>query len=736
MFETHLTVLFHCLILAFISAARKEKYIVCPPKVGCIRGTTMSGYQKGPFEAFMGIPYAEPPVGALRFRNPIIKARWFNTYDATQFKPDCIQKNRLVPHPTIFGDEDCLYLNIYRPKVRLRRLPVMIYIHGGGFFSGSAGPLITGPEYIMDTESVILVTMSYRLGALGFMSTGDYNMPGNFGLKDQNLVFKWVRRNIESFDGDNKKVTIFGQSAGAVATHMHLINPYSKNLFHRVISMSGTANAPFAITKNPLEQARETAKLCVIQNADTLSTAKLAEALRNVNIVTLINAGDGLKHWDVDPSSVYRPVVEPPSIDAIIPADPEKMMKSIYFQKRPWLLGTVPQEGAVRAINIIENPILRQKFNERFQYLYQELLEWPNRFTPRQAKDKTEIIVDEYLDDYFLMFTAHLIVLYLCLYFAFISAAGNESLIVCPPKVGCLRGTTMNGYQKGPFEAFMGIPYAEPPLGALRFQSPKIKARWFNTYDATKFKSDCIQKNYLSPNPMLFGNENCLYLNIYRPKVRLGLLPVMIYIQGWGFFSGSANPKVIGPEYIMDTQSVILVTMSYRLGALGFMSTGDYNMPGNFGLKDQSLVFKWVRHNIESFDGDNKKVTIFGHDAGAVATHMHLINPYSKNLFHRVISMSGTANVPFAITKDPLAQARKTANLCEIPNADTLSTAKLTEALRNVNAKTLIDAGGQLPSIYRPVVEPPSIDAIIPAAPEILMKSIYFQKRPWLLGTV
>uniref|UniRef100_B4MQE9 GK21858 n=1 Tax=Drosophila willistoni TaxID=7260 RepID=B4MQE9_DROWI len=401
MFETHLTVLFHCLILAFISAARKEKYIVCPPKVGCIRGTTMSGYQKGPFEAFMGIPYAEPPVGALRFRNPIIKARWFNTYDATQFKPDCIQKNRLVPHPTIFGDEDCLYLNIYRPKVRLRRLPVMIYIHGGGFFSGSAGPLITGPEYIMDTESVILVTMSYRLGALGFMSTGDYNMPGNFGLKDQNLVFKWVRRNIESFDGDNKKVTIFGQSAGAVATHMHLINPYSKNLFHRVISMSGTANAPFAITKNPLEQARETAKLCVIQNADTLSTAKLAEALRNVNIVTLINAGDGLKHWDVDPSSVYRPVVEPPSIDAIIPADPEKMMKSIYFQKRPWLLGTVPQEGAVRAINIIENPILRQKFNERFQYLYQELLEWPNRFTPRQAKDKTEIIVDEYLDDYF-----------------------------------------------------------------------------------------------------------------------------------------------------------------------------------------------------------------------------------------------------------------------------------------------------------------------------------------------
>ncbi|XP_068144433.1 esterase-5B-like, partial [Drosophila tropicalis] len=889
MSKTHLTALFLYIYFSFIAATDDRDLIVCPPTVGCIRGTTMDGYQKGPFEAFMGIPYAEPPIGALRFQSPKIKARWFNTYDATKFKSDCIQKNYLSHNPTVFGNENCLYLNIYRPKVRLRLLPVMIYIQGWGFFSGSAHPKVTGPEYIMDTESVILVTMSYRLGALGFMSTGDYNMPGNFGLKDQSLVFKWVRRNIVTFDGDNAKVTIFGQSAGAVATHMHLINPYSKNLFHRVISMSGTANVPFAITTNPLELARETAKLCAIPNADTLSTAKLTEALRNVNATTLINAGDGLKHWDGQPLAYYRPVVEPPSLDAIIPAAPEKLMKSIYFQKRPWLLGTVPQEGAALATKILENPTSRQRFNLRFDFLLEELIEWPNRFTKRQAKDKTEIVVEEYFDGIFclekrtkagfidtisdrdfkhplyeaifeylqipggkyphymysfnykgpysyakyftrgnvtgkygvvhcddliylfrspylfpdfhkdsveakviqkfvkyfvdfatfgylvdvppigfcgtnvldsrphgicdyhefvnndkindgfevVMFRTHLTVLSLCLHLAFsVSATEDEKLIVCPPKVGCLKGTTMNGYQKGPFEAFLGIPYAEPPIGALRFQSPKIKARWFNTYDATKFKSDCIQKNYFSPNPTVFGNENCLYLNIYRPKVRVGLLPVMIYIQGWGFFSGSANPKVTGPEYIMDSQSVILVTMCYRLGALGFMSTGDDNMPGNFGLKDQSLVFKWVRRNIVSFDGNNKKVTIFGHGAGAVATHMHLINPYSKNLFHRVISMSGTANVPFAITTNPLEQARETAKLCAIPNADTLSTAKLTEALRNVNAKTLINAGSQLPVIYRPVVEPPSIDAIIPAAPEKLMKSIYFQKRPWLLGTV
>ncbi|EDW74339.2 uncharacterized protein Dwil_GK21859 [Drosophila willistoni] len=396
MSKAHWTVLYLCLYLAFISAAEDEDLIVCPPKVGCLRGTTMNGYQKGPFEAFMGIPYAEPPVGTLRFQSPKIKARWFNTYDATKFKSDCIQKNYLVPNSKVIGSENCLYLNIYRPKVRLGRLPVMIYIHGGGFFSGSANPKDTGPEYIMDTQSVILVTMSYRLGALGFLSTGDSNMPGNFGLKDQNLVFLWVRHNINSFDGDNKKITIFGHSTGAAATHMHLINPYSKNLFHRVISMSGTANAPFAITKNPLEQARETAKLCAIPNADTLSTDELTEALRNVNAKTLINAGG-------HPLTLYRPVVEPPSIDAIIPADPEILMKSVYFQKRPWLLGTVPQEGAVRAINIIENPKLREKFNLRFKFYLDKLLEWPNRITRRQARDKTEIVISQYFDGIYLI---------------------------------------------------------------------------------------------------------------------------------------------------------------------------------------------------------------------------------------------------------------------------------------------------------------------------------------------
>ncbi|XP_068151132.1 juvenile hormone esterase-like isoform X3 [Drosophila tropicalis] len=222
-------------------------------------------------------------------------------------------------------------------------------------------------------------------------------MPGNFGLKDQQLVFKWIQNHIEVFDGDKTRVTIFGQSAGGVATHLHLLNPNSAYLFHNVISMSGTANVPFAITKNPLEQARKTAELCEIENANRLSTAELANALRNVDVLRLINAGDGLKYWDVDPLTNYRPVVERETPDSIVPADPEEMMKGTKYQARPWLIGTVPEEGAVRVVNIIENSTLLNQFNARTEFLLQELMEWPDKYSRHQKEHRTAVVVTEYL---------------------------------------------------------------------------------------------------------------------------------------------------------------------------------------------------------------------------------------------------------------------------------------------------------------------------------------------------
>ncbi|KAH8370631.1 hypothetical protein KR093_004383 [Drosophila rubida] len=385
------------LVSATALAPSEKALLVCGGSLGCLKGVYMPGYQSKRFEAFLGIPYALPPLGELRFSNPKVMPKLQGIYNASVAKPDCIQKNYLMPTPLIYGDEDCLYLNVYRPERRLpQALPVMVYIHGGGFFSGSAGPAVTGPEYLMDTREVILVTMAYRLGALGFLSTEDAAIPGNFGLKDQQLALRWVQRNIKAFGGDPRRVTIFGQSAGGVSTHLHMLSPKSEGLFQRVISMSGTANVPFAIVDNALAQARRTAELCDVRDAQRLSTVKLARALRAVDVNTLLNAGDGLKFWDVDHMTNFRPVVESPGPDAFLSTHPKHLLAEGNYRAVPWLLGTVPQEGAVRVVNIMENVTLRQDFNSRFDELLQELMEFPAHFGTAKLEQSMELILDEY----------------------------------------------------------------------------------------------------------------------------------------------------------------------------------------------------------------------------------------------------------------------------------------------------------------------------------------------------
>ncbi|KAH8400773.1 hypothetical protein KR009_000937, partial [Drosophila setifemur] len=374
-----------------------DKLIVCPPSVGCLKGTFRPGYQTQRFEAFFGIPYALPPTGELRFGNPKGMPKLLGIYNASEPKADCIQKNYLLPSPIIYGEEDCLYLNVYRPELRKSVLPVMVYIHGGGFFGGSAGPGTTGPEYFMDTGEVILVTMAYRLGPFGFLSTEDAAMPGNFGLKDQNLALRWVQRNIRYFGGDPQRVTIFGQSAGGVSTHMHLLSPRSRGLFHRVISMSGTANVPFAIADEPLEQARLLAELAAVQDARNLSTAKLTRVLRRMDAKKLLNAGDGLKFWDVDHMTNFRPVVEKGvGGEAFFSEHPKDILAQGKRPPLPLLLGTVPGEGAVRVVNINGNATLRQSFNSRFDELLQELMEFPRDFSQERLNQSTRLLIEEY----------------------------------------------------------------------------------------------------------------------------------------------------------------------------------------------------------------------------------------------------------------------------------------------------------------------------------------------------
>lgn len=206
-----------------------------------------------------------------------------------------MQKNVLVPNVKVTGVEDCLYLNVYRPAGldKNTTLPVIVFIHGGGYFAGGANPDIVGPEYFMDSCSVIMVAIAYRLGALGFLSTGDAEAPGNFGLKDQVMALQWVQDNIEYFNGNTSSVTIMGISAGAASVHMHMSSPLSEGLFHKAVSMSGNAYGPYTIpTRKPLELAIRQAEIFAI---NTTKTTELITELRKIEAWRIVDSIDQLK---------------------------------------------------------------------------------------------------------------------------------------------------------------------------------------------------------------------------------------------------------------------------------------------------------------------------------------------------------------------------------------------------------------------------------------------------------
>ncbi|XP_066290195.1 carboxylesterase 1C-like isoform X1 [Branchiostoma lanceolatum] len=231
---------------------------------GQVRGTVRSApaISNKPVFTFLGIPFAAPPVGDLRFRPPEPVVPWEGVMDATEFGPSCPQDLArvrtlynflpfILPHEIV--SEDCLVLNIMTTSLdSSAALPVMVWIHGGAFEAE------TGSRYnftaLTAYQDVVVVTVNYRLGALGFLSTGDDNAPGNYGLMDQVEALRWIKSNIRSFGGDPDCVTIFGESAGGQSVSYLVLSPLATGLFHRAISQSGTPLLT-PTTENPLPAA-------------------------------------------------------------------------------------------------------------------------------------------------------------------------------------------------------------------------------------------------------------------------------------------------------------------------------------------------------------------------------------------------------------------------------------------------------------------------------------------------
>lgn len=202
----------------------------------------LRGVVDGDHRSYQGIPYAAPPVGALRWGSPRPPAPWAGVRDASQPASSCPQA--LDPPAGIRSDnEDCLYLNVTTPReVRGRRLPVMVWIHGGDFAFGAASILDAAP--LAATGDVVVVTINYRLGVFGFLAHPALdggaapNLSGNFGLEDQQAALRWVRRNVSAFGGDPGNVTVFGESAGGHSVCAQLTSPGAAGLFHRAIAQS------------------------------------------------------------------------------------------------------------------------------------------------------------------------------------------------------------------------------------------------------------------------------------------------------------------------------------------------------------------------------------------------------------------------------------------------------------------------------------------------------------------
>lgn len=375
---------------------------VCGPQLGCVEGIFLPGFQKDRYEGFFGIPYALPPLGEHRFNDPVMHPPLPGIYNATVAKSDCLQKNFLLEGAVIYGNEDCLYLNVYRPKglSKHQKLPVMVFIHGGGFYAGTPSPILYGPQYFMDSEKVVLVTVAYRLGPFGFLSTGDASMSGNWGLKDQRLALRWVQRNIDAFGGNPRMVTLFGQSSGATSVDLHMISSSTTGLFHNAIGLSGSANINFLLTQNPLEVTRKVAEYCNITNAHNLNAAELARALRSADSMALLNSSIVFKTWKFLPASNFLPVIESSSInDAFLTEDPQVAFRRGNYKPLPWLVSLVPQEGAVSVLPLLENAEIKNDFNKKFDELLEMVLSWPKHFTKAKINQKMALIFRNYFQD-------------------------------------------------------------------------------------------------------------------------------------------------------------------------------------------------------------------------------------------------------------------------------------------------------------------------------------------------
>mmetsp|Transcript_8865 Transcript_8865/g.8946 ORF Transcript_8865/g.8946 Transcript_8865/m.8946 type:complete len:564 (-) Transcript_8865:351-2042(-) len=303
-------------------------------------GKFLGTYSDDKLRWWSGIPYAQPPVDNLRFEPPVALSKMTKTYTADYLSPGCMQPcesfygvSPLCPPTT---SEDCLYLTITAPKKSPKKkklYAVMIWLHPGSFFAGFGANSGTTDPSMFAQNDIIVVSINYRLGALGFLGVGDHG--GNYGFLDQQMAMQWVQRNIESFGGDPEKVTLMGGSAGAMSVGLHLISPASNGLFSAAIMQSNPIGFKYASRDETNDIAQYL--MGVLGCADI-------DCMRLIPAETLETAS--LAIYSLHPGTYipYSPVVE---AGGDIPVQPYDAMKAVEYTDIPLLVGFTSDEGIV-----------------------------------------------------------------------------------------------------------------------------------------------------------------------------------------------------------------------------------------------------------------------------------------------------------------------------------------------------------------------------------------------------
>lgn len=310
-------------------------------------------------DAFYGIPYAKPPVGELRFRKPQPVDPWNGTLEATTKPTACKQLDlRFLKDVKLNyseSSEDCLYVNVWRPANPCRgeakcdkKLPVVVFIYGGGFQWGDSGLIVYDAANFVALSDVVFVSFNHRLSLLGFLSVGTADLPGNLGFWDQLLALQWVQKNIASFGGNPKDVTLGGHSAGAISAGLHAASPFSKGLFHRIIMQSGSPlSLILGLTYKGAGRFLDIAGKLDCYNAEKDWTKEVA------NIIACLKKVDaGVIFEKLEQQDPVNQLFSPVYGDEFLPTDPLSVSSWKQFHIKEILTGTTTNEGTLFVDNI------------------------------------------------------------------------------------------------------------------------------------------------------------------------------------------------------------------------------------------------------------------------------------------------------------------------------------------------------------------------------------------------